>query len=401
MKLYLTTETSFRLQSGARYAQTGDQLRSDGAGFIAFTKLVVGAAGPAGTQGARGPAGADGMNGADGSDGARGAQGPQGPQGIQGETGPQGPQGPEGPAGSGSGGGTQGPQGPEGPAGPTGPQGPQGAQGPAGADGSDGARGAQGPAGPAGMNGMDGAAGMDGMNGADGARGAQGPAGPQGETGPQGPAGSDGADGADGILGMPSGMVSPYAGSTSPSGWLICNGSAVSRTTYSALFTAIGTTYGNGNGSTTFNIPDLRGRTIVGVNTGTNRMPDNISDLGESGGFHENTLSILEIPSHLHNMHSSHEHRNYHTHGLSDGSSPDTNPNSDSLYYPSNLTENRYRDENVTQLTATTDGAIDEDGNTSPPTTGPNTDFHTATTGGTRPHTVVQPSIVLNYIIKT
>jgi hypothetical protein len=60
------------------------------------------------------------------------------------------------------------------------------------------------------------------------------------------------------------GMVAAYAGSSAPSGWLLCDGTAVSRTTYSALFAAIGTSYGAGDGSTTFNLPDLRGRVPVG-----------------------------------------------------------------------------------------------------------------------------------------
>jgi microcystin-dependent protein len=65
------------------------------------------------------------------------------------------------------------------------------------------------------------------------------------------------------------GLVLPYAGSSAPTGWLLCDGAEISRTTYSDLFALIGTTYGVGNGSTTFNIPDLRGRVIMGVGTGT------------------------------------------------------------------------------------------------------------------------------------
>ena len=64
--------------------------------------------------------------------------------------------------------------------------------------------------------------------------------------------------------GMPSGAIQAFAMSTAPSGWLKCNGQAISRTTYAALFSTIGTTYGNGNGSTTFNVPDLRGEFIRG-----------------------------------------------------------------------------------------------------------------------------------------
>jgi microcystin-dependent protein len=62
----------------------------------------------------------------------------------------------------------------------------------------------------------------------------------------------------------PAGVVVAFAGGTAPTGWLICDGSAVSRTTYAALFAAIATAYGAGDGSTTFNLPDLRGRAAVG-----------------------------------------------------------------------------------------------------------------------------------------
>jgi microcystin-dependent protein len=62
----------------------------------------------------------------------------------------------------------------------------------------------------------------------------------------------------------PTGAIFAYGGPSAPAGWLICDGSAVSRTTYSLLFAVVGTAYGAGDGSTTFNVPDLRGRTGVG-----------------------------------------------------------------------------------------------------------------------------------------
>ena len=77
-------------------------------------------------------------------------------------------------------------------------------------------------------------------------------------------------------LAFPTGAMLPYAGASAPtqtiggvSAWLLCDGTAVSRTTYAALFTALGTTYGPGNGTTTFNLPDLRGRVPMGAGTGT------------------------------------------------------------------------------------------------------------------------------------
>ena len=77
----------------------------------------------------------------------------------------------------------------------------------------------------------------------------------------------DKVDELDAIIGTLVGSVTMYAGSSAPTGWLLCNGQAVSRTTYSALFSAIGTTWGVGNGSTTFNVPDMRESAPVGVGT--------------------------------------------------------------------------------------------------------------------------------------
>lgn len=67
----------------------------------------------------------------------------------------------------------------------------------------------------------------------------------------------------------PTGSILDYAGSSVPTGWLECDGSAVSRTTYAALFSAVSTTWGTGDGSTTFNVPDFRGRHRIGKGTGT------------------------------------------------------------------------------------------------------------------------------------
>jgi len=86
----------------------------------------------------------------------------------------------------------------------------------------------------------------------------------------------------DGLTGSPSGIIAPFAGTTAPSGWLACDGSAVSRTTYATLFAAIGTTWGAGNGTTTFNVPDLRGMFLRG--TGTNATGSSSGAVGPSVG---------------------------------------------------------------------------------------------------------------------
>ena len=67
---------------------------------------------------------------------------------------------------------------------------------------------------------------------------------------------------------LPTGMIAPFAMSTAPTGWLECDGSAVSRATYANLFAALGTTHGVGDGSSTFNVPDLRGEFIRGWDNG-------------------------------------------------------------------------------------------------------------------------------------
>lgn len=76
------------------------------------------------------------------------------------------------------------------------------------------------------------------------------------------------------------GMMAPYGGSVAPFGYLLCDGSAVSRTTYSALFAAIGTLYGAGNGTTTFNLPNIKGRTLIGLDGSQTEF----NLLGKTGG---------------------------------------------------------------------------------------------------------------------
>lgn len=105
---------------------------------------------------------------------------------------------------------------------------------------------------------------------------------------------------------LPAGSIVDFAGSTIPTGYIACDGSLVSRITYARLFSVIGTTFGSGDGSTTFKLPDLRGRVSVGSGTGTgltNRT------LGQNVGEETHILSESELPSHTHIQ-------NAHHHGL-------------------------------------------------------------------------------------
>ena len=94
----------------------------------------------------------------------------------------------------------------------------------------------------------------------------------------------------------PVGAISLYSAATAPSGWLLCRGQAVSRSTYNDLFSVIGTTYGSGNGSTTFNLPNLQGNVPVGLNS----SDASFDSLGETGGEKTHTLTIDEMPRHRH-----------------------------------------------------------------------------------------------------
>ena len=96
-------------------------------------------------------------------------------------------------------------------------------------------------------------------------------------------------------LGIPSGVVFQFAGTTAPYGYLICDGSAISRADYPDLFLAIGTAHGSGNGSTTFNLPDYRGRFIRGYDGSAGVDPDKASRTAmASGGNTGNAIGSVQ-----------------------------------------------------------------------------------------------------------
>jgi microcystin-dependent protein len=167
---------------------------------------------------------------------------------------------------------------------------------------------------------------------------------------------------------VPAGVIVPFAVAGSPTGWLACGGQAVSRTTYASLFTAIGTYYGSGDGSTTFNLPDLRGRVIAGLNTlggaDANRLTIAGSgiegdNLGAAGGAETHTLTEAQIPAHNHDV------------TYSQGASGATGQTINAPLIS-------YKVLPQVQLTG----------------------LDTANTGGGLAHNNTQPTIVLNYIIK-
>lgn len=100
---------------------------------------------------------------------------------------------------------------------------------------------------------------------------------------------------------VPIGVMMDYGGSSAPNGFLICDGSAVSRETYSDLFSVIGESFGAGDGSTTFNLPPYQGKTGVGVDPNDT----DFDTIGKTYGTKTVTLNINQIPPHKHNLYVS------------------------------------------------------------------------------------------------
>ena len=106
---------------------------------------------------------------------------------------------------------------------------------------------------------------------------------------------------------VPVGLLAPFAGANAPTGWKICDGSPINRVDFAALFSVIGVTYGAGNGTSTFNLPDLRGRVSVGAGTAVGDATATVKARGVPGGAEKHLLTGPESGTAIHG----------HGHGLS------------------------------------------------------------------------------------
>ena len=192
---------------------------------------------------------------------------------------------------------------------------------------------------------------------------------------------------------VPLGTVSGFAGSTAPSGWQLCYGQAISRTQYAGLFAVTSTTYGSGDGSTTFNVPDLRGRVVAGLDNmgGTDAARlSTANTLGTTTGTETITLATADIPAHSH-ANTVSITGGAHTHQVNGGSVYSAGGTGDTFARSNTAGDGNFRSE----YEATTQGY----GSTK--TTHTHTATHTAVNaGGGGSHNNMQPTMTINYIIK-
>lgn len=190
--------------------------------------------------------------------------------------------------------------------------------------------------------------------------------------------------------GLPAGSIIQWGGISAPTNWLMCDGSAVSRTIYSSLFAAIGTMYGAGDGTTTFNLPDLRGRVPVGKNGGS------FGTLGATGGVESVALTIDQMPSHTHiqdsHNHTQNAHNHTHRQWIFNGAG------ASGTHYGFGYASGTGAANDTTS--ATSSGEVWYGNYPATATNNPTTATN-QNTGGGQAHTNLQPYQVVNYIIKT
>ena len=195
---------------------------------------------------------------------------------------------------------------------------------------------------------------------------------------------------------MPTGSIIVYAGSSAPSGWLFCDGSAISRTTYATLFGIVSSTYGGGDGSSTFNLPDIRGRVVAGKEASASLLTSAIgglngNTLGNTGGAQGITLTSAQsgLPAHNHTL-----TMNAHTHTFT------ANPHTHTVTNALPIGASGIGAGTVTGgAPVTTSAATVTGSNSTVTTTGTIANNSAANTSSA--HANVQPTIILNYCIKT
>ena len=194
------------------------------------------------------------------------------------------------------------------------------------------------------------------------------------------------------VGGPPTGSMMEFAGASAPSGWLLCDGAAVSRTLYAALFVVLGTAYGVGDGSTTFNLPDRRDRFGVGAggtyplaSTGGGTTTSSAGAHSHTGATGSTILTEAQIPAHNHTI-TDPGHIHQQLTDQSDGT--DAGGPFSVRYGAPSFWENSFTASAITGITInSTGGGTGHD--------------HTISSDGAHTHTVTPPYLASNVIIKT